>query len=243
MDAARFSYARLDGVDLSEAGGIRAEFSGSSMAGARIERSYFVEGDFSGAYMSKVKMRHAVLSDSRFVNCWMPEEMSGCHLGAADLTHAEFKRTDLTGAHLQESNLSGARLEISGVSQSQLNSALADPANPPVIAEGAVDTETGAQLVWVDSPDSETVTTIIEDEYQCTGCGRTARFDRRSASEKEGSFVYCEKCGVREPEREILRGHRRHRAPARFILRDPEAPKFIPREAVGWWQEGFGDVT
>ena len=62
--------------------------------------------------------------------------------------------TDFSGAFFPSANLSGAKFSFDngenparGLTQSQLDSARADPNNPPVL-EGVVDAETGKPLVW-----------------------------------------------------------------------------------------------
>ena len=60
---------------------------------------------------------------------------------------------NVSGAYLTNANLSGAKFSFrgddpaKGLTQSQLDSARADPDNPPNL-EGVVDAETGKPLVW-----------------------------------------------------------------------------------------------
>ena len=145
--------------------------------GARRERDLRLERDaeywlnLSGANLQYANLQGANLSSSDLPtvqdDVWPNRtftDLSGAHFFDANLELAILKKADLSGAYLfganlsgvdfTGTNLSGARLSldngsdsVTGLTQSQLDSARADPDNPPNL-EGVVDAETGKPLVW-----------------------------------------------------------------------------------------------
>ena len=98
--------------------------------------------------------------------------LSGVHMGVADLTVATLFNADLTGAMLnnidltgatlteatlrgtclRDANLSGADLSrVKGLTQEQLDQACADPDSPPKL-DGVHDAKTGVPLQWRENP-------------------------------------------------------------------------------------------
>ena len=106
--------------------------------------------------------------------------LSGANLAEANLRDAKAMGADFTGAKLENSDLSGTQfsgtplpqvalavmseelpvttaemssvvLVAKGLTQSQLDSAHADPSNPPKL-DGVIDADTGKQLVWNGKP-------------------------------------------------------------------------------------------
>ena len=98
--------------------------------------------------------------------------LSECHAEGTDFSESRLQFADLTSANLRNANLSKALLQgtafagttlenavltgalfgtkagvASGLTQEQLDTALADPENPPVL-DGVVDAKTGQPLVW-----------------------------------------------------------------------------------------------
>ena len=105
-------------------------------------------------------LRETILSDTNLSGA----NLSRADLRDADFTYAEFGAADLSDALIRNANLSGARFrrtaqahasepQVPGthfakLTQSQLDEAIADSFNPPIIDEGIVDYATGKQLVW-----------------------------------------------------------------------------------------------
>ena len=106
----------------------------------------------------------ADFSDSEFSGC----DFTGASLARADLQRADFSYTTLVGATLNDANCTGTNFEdanftdahvsgatfgrhdsdtAAGLTQAQLDSAVADPDNPPIL-EGVVDDVTRQPLVW-----------------------------------------------------------------------------------------------
>ena len=105
----------------------------------------------------------------------MPAKMVDADLKEADLSEAKFPNTDLTGAKLRDANLTGATLrgyvywiDHAGkheaeenpvrITQEQLDEAVADPDQPPVLSVHPVgDAEPRTRLVWRGKAPSEDV--------------------------------------------------------------------------------------
>ena len=95
---------------------------------------------------------------------WLRARLRRARLAGAELRHADLSGAllwgaDLSGAILQGANLSGTDMSgrkarspryqesVRGLTQAQLDTARADPENPPML-DGAVDVATGRPLVW-----------------------------------------------------------------------------------------------
>ena len=107
---------------------------------------------------------------TKFKRATMPATMVGASLFEADCTEAIFPNTDLTDARLDSTNLTAADLrsrdcwfstlgmyetEHGGVrvTQDQLDDAVADPKQPPILPEFPhVHEQTGMSLVWRGRP-------------------------------------------------------------------------------------------
>ena len=90
-------------------------------------------------------------------------DLSGSWMSGADFSNANLSRSILHGAELWGANFSGTNLlraDISGaifsdqfegaavgLTQAQIDSALADPDDPPIL-DGVLDAETGQPIVW-----------------------------------------------------------------------------------------------
>ena len=147
---ANLREARLGFTTLSE-----ADLSGANLEGANLHRAFLQDSN-----LSRTNLREAILSDTNLSGA----NLSRSDLRDADFTHAEFGAADLSDALLSNANLSGARFrraaqvhasepQVPGthfarLTQSQLDEAVADSFNPPIIDEGVVDYATGKQLVW-----------------------------------------------------------------------------------------------
>ena len=147
---ANLRETRLGFATLSE-----ADLSGANLEGANLHRAFLQDSN-----LSRANLREAILSDTNLSGA----NLSRADLRDADFTHAEFGAADLSDALLRNANLTGARFrrtaqahasepQVPGthfarLTQSQLDEAVADSFNPPIIDEGVVDYETGKQLVW-----------------------------------------------------------------------------------------------
>ena len=158
---ANFHEAQLDKVQFTHANLSQATFSN-----AHLPRAHLLHADLSNAQLSGAVMAGAYASRAKFCAAHMTNDMTNTNLSWADLTGTDVGTADLTGADLTECNLSGARfskghrstLHSSGahesrtvyalLTQPQLDKAVCTPGQPPDIAEGITDIETGLPLVW-----------------------------------------------------------------------------------------------
>ena len=116
------------------------------------------------AFCPELDLRHANLREAHLVGANLAgANLSGADLVRSDLTNANLSHSLLDGANLSQAtlrctNLSGAvfgkvtlptRNVFAQLTQLQLKQAKADTNNPPNIAEGTEDSETGEPLVWV----------------------------------------------------------------------------------------------
>ena len=141
---ADLSVAYLQGADLRRVNLIHANLSGArlsaNLAGAIAQGADFSRADLGGANLSHADLRWA--------------NMSGVNFGTANLSEAVLEGVNLSGAVFGKgtrTTLSDSRVSedvFARLSQRQLDQAKADSNNPPKIAEGTVDSETGKQLVW-----------------------------------------------------------------------------------------------
>ena len=158
----------LHGADLSH-----AQVSGLNLSGADLTQTDFSQANLSKANLSGAELTHAKLhcadvAKADLSKAWVAgADLSGAALCGAVLCDVNFYLADLEATLLCDANLSGANLystvltdadlngmdggaehePTSGIIQSQLDEARADEDNPPNL-DGAVDAETGAQLVW-----------------------------------------------------------------------------------------------
>ena len=158
---ANFHEAQLDRVQFANANLSQATFSN-----AHLPRAHLLHADLSNAQLSGAVMAGAYAARAKFCAAHMTNDMTNANLSWADLTGTAVGTADLTGADLTECNLSGASfsearrstLHSSGVhesrtvyallTQAQLDRAVCAPGQPPSLAEGTTDTETGLPLVW-----------------------------------------------------------------------------------------------
>ena len=140
------AITRLDNVDLTGALALSAKMRGVVL---------------SGANLSDANLPYVILTDALL----MRTNFTGSHLANADLTGAELYGANLTSSVLTDANVSGAdfagsrlsgttatpRRPVVGLTQKQLDSARADPNNPPRL-DGVVDVESGEPLIWRGRP-------------------------------------------------------------------------------------------
>ena len=154
LSDSNLSQVHLPHGDLSD-----AVLRGADLTGALIYNTDMSNADMQDANLSKA---HLLNTDLQHAN------LKAAKLSGANLQGANLSAADLSGAILHDTNLSGAVFgkgtrptpSVPPISedvfvrltQSQLDDACADSANPPKIAEGTVDIETGKPLVWRGKP-------------------------------------------------------------------------------------------
>ena len=160
LQNANLEYAQLSGTDLTGASLQGANFRHANLGFANLSGCDMSGADFSGVEALRTKFKRAT----------MPATMVGASLFEADCTEAIFPNTDLTDARLDSTNLTAADLrsrdcwfstlgmyetEHGGVrvTQDQLDDAVADPKQPPILPEFPhVHEQTGMSLVWRGRP-------------------------------------------------------------------------------------------
>ena len=165
--AGDLAYAILDRVDLSYAHGNGANFSHASFTAAIAHKATFIGSNFDRAEMVGADFSGSVLQGSSFSQTRMPNKLVGAHLQRADMTDAFFGAIDLTGVKLAHADISGVKFTTGlrssadprtgrrtsttlypRITQEQLDSAIADPANPPGWPDRLTDPTTGNALRW-----------------------------------------------------------------------------------------------
>ena len=155
MIGMNLAHANLRETRLGFATLNEADLSGANLESANLHRAFLQDSN-----LSRSNLREAILSDTNLSGA----NLSRADLRDADFTYTEFGAADLSDALIRNANLSGARFrrtaqahasepQIPGthfarLTQSQLDEAVADSFNPPIIDEGVVDYATGKQLVW-----------------------------------------------------------------------------------------------
>ncbi|MDE0428574.1 MAG: pentapeptide repeat-containing protein [Caldilineaceae bacterium] len=162
LSQAALSHAKLRGAVLDNVTMPRfvcddADFSGSSMSDCKINHAMFFRAAFDKAQMNFADMSKSSFFDCSFVETEMGDDLSESSLEGANLIGAIFSAANLNNTNLENADLSGTifeRLELKKnepfckVTQRQLDSAMANPDDPPQIEEGTIDIETGKPIVW-----------------------------------------------------------------------------------------------
>lgn len=157
--------ACLAQADLTDAVAPRANLRGAKLHGATLTGARLPSACLSYAELPGVTTRCVNLTGATL---WMTD-LSNADLSAADLTRSTMGGVDLTGAVLQGTNLScanfakvpsqnlalGHKYTYAQLTQMQLDEARCDPENPPTIACGTTDIETGNPLTWCCRPPIE----------------------------------------------------------------------------------------
>ena len=118
------------------------------LARTRLEFVDLSSAELTGADLFEARLREADLTHA---------QLAHTNLNRADLTRARLPHADLHDADLTNAILSGtlfsedAETPVYGLTQAQLDSARADPDDPPVV-DGVLDAGTGDQLVWRGRP-------------------------------------------------------------------------------------------
>ena len=167
LDHAKLQRAILQKVDMSGVVGKHANFFGASMIGCKITEAVFNEAVFDRADMTSADMSASNFWDSSFVWTHMGKDLSKSHLEDANLTGANLVAVNLQDTKLENTDLSKARFsegttlisntkkraltsqkKFCDVTQRQLDSAMANPDDPPHFVVGTMDIETGKPIVW-----------------------------------------------------------------------------------------------
>ena len=169
LPGAYLAQSDLGGADMRGAYFCDANLSGAYLQGAKLHRANLISANLSGARVLSASLCRVIAQGADF---------SASTFGGTDLSDAELRWANLSGANISISNLSNAKLEDANLSgamfgkgtrttrsdppvsesvfarltQQQLDEACADPDNPPKIAEGTVDIESGEPLIWRGKP-------------------------------------------------------------------------------------------
>ena len=167
LRSAKLREANLDNVKMVLVFGRDADFSGAQILTCNLTRSSFHGAIFDRATMNDVNMTNTSFQISSFMGAYMKVDLSESDLSGANLTKAYLGSANLKHTSMNDADLSGARLEraprrplstetgegaryhgFCRVTQHQLDSAMANPDDPPHIEEGTIDIETGKPIVW-----------------------------------------------------------------------------------------------
>ena len=125
--------------------------------GAQLARAWLTGADLSetrlpGANLSRARLRQADLSGARLTNA----DLSGAVFWGADLSGTVLRGANLSGTDFagESANSDAFGVPALGLTQGQIDSARADPDNPPKLL-GVLDARTSAQLVWLGQTTSE----------------------------------------------------------------------------------------
>ena len=169
LPGANLAHANLGGADLQDAYLLDAKLSRVYLQGARLNRANLINANLSGAQIGSADLSGVIAQGA---------DLSGASCVGANLSHADLQRANLSSVNIGTSDLSDAKLRdanLSGVvfgigsritdsdilnsekvfahlTQRQLDEAYAEPDNPPTIAVGTVDIESGKPLVWHGKP-------------------------------------------------------------------------------------------
>ena len=160
LDSARLSQASLLSANMVNANLTGADLTRANLTKADLYRANIIEADLSRATLHHANLTRATLTTVDFSRSNLTES-TFVH---ANLRYADFSGADLSLSSLREADLSGASIEKAvstdctvprtqrdgfvRLTQAQLDEAVADPDEPPSIAHGNVDIDTGEPLVW-----------------------------------------------------------------------------------------------
>ena len=144
---------REDGQDVAEDVQIALRVIGTrSKTGIDLEGKCDFSLDLYRANLSRASLIDADLSRAILIGA----NLSGASLARAKLFQVRLNTANLSGVHFYDvAGLMGIDAKESaakGLTQQQLNSARADPNNPPDLDGHVLDAETGKQLVWRGKP-------------------------------------------------------------------------------------------
>lgn len=162
-------------ADLSHASMAGAELGGADISGANLECADLTRASLADARLIRARLGRSVLVGAKLPDADMTGALlPGANLSGSDLTRTRLIVANLSGATLFGTDLHRAILmgavvsgtlfgqrnvspvvegsvstsAAKGLTQAQLDSARADPGNPPQLAWGMEDAETGRPLEW-----------------------------------------------------------------------------------------------
>lgn len=119
---------------------------------SQLQRSALIATNFANFNLSSVDFTGSLLGNADFSYALLAfANLSEAELGNANFYQATLFGCDLSGAkftsNVMRSDLSVQNIVARNLTQAQLDQAVAEPDNPPIL-DGVVDAETGEQLVW-----------------------------------------------------------------------------------------------
>lgn len=119
---------------------------------SKLQKLVLLHGNFTHFNLSGADLSNSILANADFTNAFLAfVDLSGADISGAIFNQTIFNECNLSGARFtsvtvyldQSTRNRGPR----NLTQAQLDQAVADPDNPPIL-DGAIDAETGEQLVW-----------------------------------------------------------------------------------------------
>ena len=165
LPSANLAHANLGGADLRGAYFCDANLSEVYLQGAKLIRANLINANLSGAQIGSADLSGVLAQGTDFsrANC-VGANLSHADLQRANLTSVHIGISDLSDANLNDANLSGVVMGtgtrvtrsdppisekvFARLTQRQLDEACAFPDEPPQIATGTIDIETGKPLAW-----------------------------------------------------------------------------------------------
>ena len=160
LNSAMLSQVNLMGANMVNANLTGVDLTRANLTKANLYRARAIEANFSGATLHRANLTRATLTTVDLSRANLTEST----FVSTNLRYADFSGADLSRSSLQEADLSGASIEKAArldrrvprtrqdgfvrLTQAQLDEAVADADEPPSIAHGNVDIETGKSLVW-----------------------------------------------------------------------------------------------
>ena len=159
LGGANIRGAYLEGANLSGAYLQSAELNRTNLIHANLTRAQVLSADLSGVIAQSANFSGANLGGANLSDAEMRwANMSESNIGIANLSNTALEGVNLSGAVFGK----GTRTTLSDppvsedvfarLTQSQLDEACADPENPPKIADGTIDVESGKLLAWRGKP-------------------------------------------------------------------------------------------
>ena len=164
------SRANLREADLSHGVFYKTNLSEANLLGANLAHCYLARVNFRKANLNGTDLSFCYAEFADLSRATVGRQMRAIELGKADLSYSTLLAPDLTSADLRETKLTGAKFTavssskrhispageehytdgqiFAVLTQRQLDGAVADPHNPPTIAFGTIDVETGEPLAW-----------------------------------------------------------------------------------------------
>ena len=177
LPGANLSHAQLQSATFVEANLRHVKFNYAYLGGTVLLGAVLVGSDMSHADARGVKMLNNLISHTMYATNLETAIFKGCTIRAPDMRDAVLTDAIFTGAMFEGETRNTRRIMPDGeveyeskrtfplLTQSQLDTAMADRTNPPIIAGGVVDNETGKQIVW-NGKDLNKVTRYFVDTFE-----------------------------------------------------------------------------